>query len=69
MSCLQEAPEEPELPQMQSRALPSQETRVRGAAGYPAPVSHPPLGPGAAEAPVQRRPEFEDEKAEVCALA
>ena len=54
---------------MQSRALPSQETHVRGAAGYPAPVSHPRLGPGVAKAPVQRRPEFEDKKAEVCALA
>ncbi|CAL5224530.1 g7229 [Coccomyxa viridis] len=59
-----EAPEEPTDPQMQSRALPSQETHVRGAAGYPAPVSHPRLGPGVAKAPVQRRPEFEDKKAE-----
>ena len=66
--CLQDVPEQPEQPQMQSRALPSQETRVRGAAGYLAPVSHPPLGPGAAEAFVQR-PEFEDGQPEVCALA
>lgn len=54
VSCLQEAPGEPDRPQVQSRALPSQEARVRGAAGYLTPVSHPPLGPGAAEALADR---------------
>lgn len=53
---------------MQSRAAPSQERRVRGAAGYLAPMTHPPIGPGAAEASMQR-PAYEEGEAEVSALA
>ena len=66
--CSQEVTEAAKRPEMQSRAVSSQEVRVRGAAGYLAPMSHPPLGPGAAVAPVQC-PAYEEGEAEVSALA